>query len=265
MKKIILSTLVASSLIMANEPNLEKDDALVTHVALGYIQTNGNTETQTFNLDAKAKKGWQRHIFELSFDGQYADDSGAETKNKYFTELEYDYEITDRFAFDYLVGYKSDKFSRFDYQFYTGPGVKYKAVDIETQSLNFEGNILYAVDEISAVYYSDPTKTTPIEYPDSTVGYAAKDNSINDTYGAYRLKGVYGWQMFENLKFDQELSYRASFEDSQKYFVYSKTAFSSKISDIFSAGISYKVDYVNEPADKESTDTTLTLNLILDY
>ena len=71
--------------------------------------------------------------------------------------------------------------------------------------------------------------------------------------------------MLENLKFDQELSYRGSFEESKKYFVFSKTAFTSKLSDMFSAGLSYKVDYVNEPGDKEKSDTTLTANLIIDY
>ncbi|MEN8302942.1 MAG: DUF481 domain-containing protein [Campylobacterota bacterium] len=265
MKKIILSAAVASSLAMAADVDTTKESALVTHTEFGYIQTDGNTETRTFNLESKVTKNWQKHVFGFIFDGQYADDSGVETKNKYFWELEYDYEFTDRFAFDYLIGYKSDKFSSFDYQLYTGPGAKYKVIVSEKHNLNVEGNILYSVDKISAVYYSDLAKTTPIEYPNSTAGYLAKDDAINDSYGSYRLKGVYTWQMLENLKFEQEASYRSSFEDADKYFVFSKTALSSKINSIFSAGISYKIDYVNEAGDKEKKDTTLTANLIIDY
>jgi len=50
------------------------------------------------------------------------------------------------------------------------------------------------------------------------------------------------------------------------YFAFSKTALSTKFSDIFSAGISYKVDYSNSPATgKEYTDRTFTANLIIDY
>ena len=240
-KKIALSTLLASTLVVAAEPDTKKDNTFVTHTELGYIETQGNTETKTFNLDAQAKKGWGKNIFALHFDGQYASDKNIETKNKYLLELEYDYEFTDRLAFNYLIGYKTDKFSSFDYQFYTGPGAKYKAIVSTKHNLSIEGNILYAEDEI--------------KIPAST-----------DTYAAYRAKGVYTWQMLENLKFDQELSYRGSFEDSNKYFAYSKSAFTSKFSDIFSAGLSYKVDYVNMPSDgKENTDTTLTLNLIVDY
>ncbi len=41
----------------------------------------------------------------------------------------------------------------------------------------------------------------------------------------------------------------------------------TKISDVFSAGVSYKVDYTNEANlhHKEYSDKTFALNLILDY
>jgi len=239
MKKIILCSVVASALVLAAEPDLNKDDALVTHTELGYIRTDGNTETQTFNLDAKAKKGWGKHIGNLLIDGQYADDNGIETKNKYLIEVNYDYEFTDRFAFTYLAGYKSDKFSNFNYQAYTGPGAKYKAIVSDVHNLTVEGNILYSVDEL--------------------------DNGEDDKYGSYRAKAAYTWQMFKNVKFDQDLSYRGSFKDASNYFIFSKSALVSKLSDMFSAGLSYKVDYVNEAGLKDNTDTTLTANLIIDY
>ena len=260
-KKILLSAVVASSLVIAAEPNLKKDDALVTHTELGYIETQGNTETKTFNLEAKAKKGWEKHIFHLLFDGQYAEDKGIESKNKFFTELEYDYEFTDRFAFDYLVGYKEDKFSAFDSQFYTGPGAKYKAIMTKNHNLSLEGNILYSIDEIMQ---ERTLAGEVVNYPYPSGSIVSKPSETDD-YAAFRAKAVYGWQMLDNLKFDQELSYRSSFEDTDKYFVFSKSALSSKISDIFSAGISYKVDYVNEAGEKDNTDTTLTFNLIMDY
>jgi len=281
MKKIILSATLFSSLLLANEPTvavdqvqlkkdiasaksekkaaegrikaleaqLPSDDRLVTHTELGYIQTSGNTKTQTFNLDAKAKKGWGKHIGNIMFDGQYASDNDVETKNKFVTELTYDYDFTKRFSFNYLAGYKKDRFSGFDNQWYTGPGAKYKAIVSTIQNLTIDGNILYASD----TYDATTTPPPPIE------GYT------ND-YMAYRVKGVYALQVLENLKFDQELSIRGSFKDADNYFAFSKSALSSKISDIFSAGVSYKVDYSNIPAlGKEKTDTTITANLIMDY
>jgi putative salt-induced outer membrane protein len=240
MKKILLTSLVTASVAMAvQDPN-----AFVTHTEMGYIKTGGNTETEAFNLDAKAKKAWDKHVLGLAIDAQYAKDGADTTKNKFAIEGNYDYMITERFAFSYLAGYKNDKFSSFDYQAYTGPGAKYLLIKEEKQNLAVEGNILYEQDK-----YKD---MPPVD-------------GHTENYAAYRVKAIYDLQLLENLKFDQELSYRNSFKDPTNYFAYSKSALTSKLSDMFSAGLSYKVDYVNEPGDKKSTDTTLTANLIMDF
>jgi len=265
LKKILLSVAVATSVVIAAEPDLAKDDALVTHTELGYIETQGNTRTQTFNLDANLKKGWGRHIYQVSFDGQYASDKNVETKNKYSIELNYDYEFTDRFAFNYLVGFKKDRFSGYDYQAYTGPGAKYKAIKTENHNLSLDGNILFAQDDIEDTQYD--ASGAVIEYPNAAeTPVATTVNGPVNNYSSYRAKAVYSWSILDNLKFNQDLSYRAEFNDSDNYFVTSKTALNSKISNIFSAGLSYKIDYINMQANgKEYTDRTFTANLIIDY
>ncbi len=295
MKKIVLSALVASSLMMASEVasdqvRLKKDIAeakteakelsakikkleaqlppnekLMTHTELGFIQTQGNTRTETFNLELDAKKAWGNHLLAISFDGQYAQDNGIESKNKYATEIEYGYKLTKKLSATYLVGYKKDRFSGFDYQAYTGPGLKYLLIKTKAHNLDVEGSILYSEDDIEDTKYD--ASGSIISYPNpNNIATATTTGGAINRYGSYRAKAVYGWQMFSNLKFDQELSYRAEFTDADVFFVYSKTAFSSKVSDIFSAGISYKVDYVNTPPpEKETTDRTFTVNLIIDY
>lgn len=262
MTKIVLSVALASSLMLAAD--VKKDDALVTHTELGYIQTDGNTKTQTFNLDAKAKKSWNKHVGSALFDAQYASNAGIENKNKYRLELSYDYKLTDRFAFNYLAGYRSDKFSGFAYQAYTGPGAKYKAIISKQHNLSVDANLLYSLDSYDDVY-TDAITGAVIAYPKSTVG-ANRTAGTDDQYASYRVSATYGWQMLENLKFDQELSLRGSMEEANNYFVFSKSGLTSKLSDMFSAGISYKIDYINSPATgKENTDTTFTANLIMDY
>ena len=246
-KKILIGTLAASSLLMAAD--VKEDNAFKTHTELGYIETQGNTKTQTFALDFTAKKGWERHSLKLDIDAQYAKDSDVESKNKIASELAYDYEITKRFAFDYLVGYKVDKFSGFDSQFYTGPGAKYKILNEDAHKWNLNANILYAQDELA----KDNTVVPPI---------AAHTN----TYASYVAKTDYTWQMLENLQFVQELSYRAQLDDSNNYFAYSKSALSSKINGNLSMGINYTVDYKNAPpAGKEYSDRTFVVSLNIDY
>jgi putative salt-induced outer membrane protein len=266
MKKTVCTSLIAATLLTTLNAQEElKVSPLVTHTELGYIETSGNTKTKTFNLDANAKKAWGRHEGKILFDGQYASDNGVETKNKYLTELNYGYAFNERISFDYLAGYKSDKFSGFDYQFYTGPGLKYKAVTSQKHKLSVEANILYALDQYADKEFD--VNGVEIPYPNSeNTPVASLVTGAKNDYASYRLKAVYNYMFTKNTKFDQELTFRGDFQTADNYFVYSKSAISSKLSDIFSAGISYKVDYVNRPAEgKKDTDTTLTINLIMDY
>ncbi|SFV65312.1 hypothetical protein MNB_SM-5-765 [hydrothermal vent metagenome] len=245
MKKIILSTVAVATVtlaLQAAEKDAKKDpDALVTHTELGYMQTDGNTKTKTFNLDSLLKKAWGKHHTSLELSGQYGSADDVENKKQYLIEGNYDYAFTKHFAFNYLIGYKSDIYSGFDYQAYTGPGAKYQAIKNDKQELSFTANILYNQDK----YY--PSEDT-------------------NSYSGYRAEGAYKLNVKKDLTFIQNLSIRGDFDESDNYFATSKTALISKISDIFSAGLSYKVNYVNTPvAGKKNKDTTLTANLIMDY
>ena len=148
---------------------------------------------------------------------------------------------------------------------YTGPGARYKYIVSDLQNLTIDGNILYARDNYEDSYQL--ANGSIRQYPDPIPASAirVRDAYQND-YMAFRVKGAYDRQLMENLKFDQEITYRSSFEEVGNFFVFTKTALSSKITDMLSAGISYKIDYINEPANgKDPTDTTFTANLILDY
>lgn len=260
MKKLLIISLATASLLMA----AEDPDAFISHSELGFNKTTGNTETTTLNLDAKGEKNWGRHALIASIDGQYAENNNIESKNKFVAELNYDYVLTHRLSFNYLAGYKDDKFSRFDYQIYTGPGAKYLVFEDDIHNLKVDGNLLYAIDSIATANYDASGNLIKYPNPDNTPTVTSEP-SYMEKYAAYRLKGVYERKLLDNLKFGQELSYRSSFKDQSNFFVYSKTGLSSKLSTLFSAGLSYKVDYVNNPGDKENTDTTLTANLIMDY
>jgi putative salt-induced outer membrane protein len=244
--------------------DVEKNE-LKTHTELSYVQTQGNTDTEAFSLDFMGEKAWDKHSIKLDFDALYGKDNELETKNKIITELNYDYQFAEHFALNYLTGYKNDKFSGFEYQFYTGPGIKYIVLDSKAHKLNFQGNILYNLDETMDGYFDANGDEIKYPYPDGTAG-ARVVNGESDDYAGYSLKGDYAWEIMENLKFVQELSYRSDFDNADNYFAFSKTGISAKISDIFSMGVSYKIDYTNlAPADKEYADRTFMTSLIIDY
>lgn len=224
------------------ESYVPKDDFIFkTRAEAGYTLNSGNSDTEAFNIDAKLSGNWDLHSLEISMLWQYGEDHDVEHTNRFSSELIYDYKLSQKFSLDYLGGYKDDKFSGFDYQFYTGPGAKYLLIESDFQDLAIDGNLLYAKDKI----------------------FGSEDRS----YGAYRLQGVYNMQVLENLRFHQTFNYRSEFSDVENYFMYSKTALSTKLSNMFSAGIAYYIDYINMPAlpDKTSTDKVFTFNLIADY
>jgi len=238
LKKIVLSSLLVSTLALSASAF---ETGIISHVELGYVGTTGNTETQTFTFDGNLKRDWEKHAMLIKADAAYGEDSDVETKNKYFIEGAYDYKVTDNVAFNYIAAYKKDKFTDYNYQAYTGPGIKYKAIKTEQHVLDLTASALYSFDQF-------------------------KIDDENDDYASYKLELKYDYKILENLKFNQELNYRSAFDDSEKYFVFSKSAITTKISDILSAGLSYKVDYINSVADdKEKSDNTLAFNLIFDY
>ena len=242
-----------------------KAEELKTHTEFGFISSKGNTDTMSYNLDTKFNKKVGKHVFELVFDGKYADDTNVETINKYYSELLYSYEFTPRLAFDYLLGFKQDKFSSFNYQLYTGPGLKYKFIKTRNHTLTIGSNLLYAQDEEADTLYDAAGNV--IDYPNANnTPIVSTTNGKTQSYSSYRAKLDYVWQILPNLKLTQETTYRTELEKTTNFFVYSKTGITSKLTDMFSTGLSYKLDYVHAPtAGTRHTDRTLSANLIVDY
>ena len=267
MKKITLLSLMASTWLFGAQE--VKKTELVTHTELSYVRTQGNTDTTAFSLDFTGKQQIQNYSIKLDVDALYGDEKGIENKNLLKGELNIDYAFVSNVTINYLAGYKEDKFSGFDYQLYTGPGMKWIAIASKAHKLDIQANILYSQDNQMQKYYTDNTKDTEVEYPykDGLAGsYLDPDSGAIDIYTGYVAQMNYAWQITQNFKFVQEASYRGDLEDSNKYFAFSKTAIESKISDILSLGISYKIDYTNEPpANNYYSDTTFMTSLIIDY
>lgn len=287
-KKIVILSLIAASILMADEAQIKSEIKstkaeveklneniknlesqlpkpryeLNARMELGYILNSGNSDSEAFNVDTKIKNSFDNHSLELSLLYQYGEQDGIESRNRFLSELLYEYALSERFSLNYLLGYKDDKFSGFNYQFYTGPGAKYKVIKTTTQELSFDGNILYAYDDIQDTY---TLAGLPVSYP-YPAGSISQNDGYTNSYAAYRAQLLYSVQIKENAKFNQTLSYRSEFSDADNYFVYSKSSLSLKISDIFSAGVNYYVDYINKPAfGKTSTDRVLSFSLIADY
>ncbi len=212
-----------------------------THTELSYIQTGGNTDTKSFGLDFHGEKEIdQLNKLALDLEAGYAQTDGTETKNAWLAELNYFYKFSERLSFNYLIGYKDDKFSGFDNQFYTGPGLEYLVYKTDKMSLTTNANVLFERDKY--------------------------DNGDTDSYTAGRAGLLFEYKIYDNLKFVEDANIRTKFSNMSNYFLYSKSSIYSKINGNLSLGVSYKLDYQNEPpASKKKTDTTFMVSLVVDW
>ncbi len=258
MKKLV-SILMTLGLLSAVNAADEKAP-FQGHIEASYANTAGNTDSQDVAGNVKLKYAFEQS--DLRFVGnvlysdttQY-DENGTfiddlRTKNRWDAEANYDYNFNDTWAFNYLLGGKGDEFSTFVYQAYTGPGAIWTPLKTDAQSLKFQLNVLYSWDRIR----EDKTATPPV------------DEYTND-YAGYQASLDYVFKFTKTSKFIQYAMYRSEFSDTSNYFIKSKTAVESKLSDIFSLGVSYTLDYTNNKADnvRSYTDGVFLASIIADF
>ncbi len=219
---------------------LSEEARYKTKTELSYSNTKGNTETSQFGLALHAERKRKKNTITLDLTALQSSNNGIENNNKWLALLQYDRALSEDLYFNYLVSYGEDRFSGFDYQFYTGPGLGYKVLQSDTQKLNLSGNTLYSKDSIAG-------------------------GGTNEYVSG--LAGVeYVWQILDNLSFRENATYRSQLDDGDNYFVYTKTAINSKINGNFSLGLSYQIDYKNIPVvTKERTDRVFLASLVIDY
>jgi len=211
-----------------------------TKTALSYSNTKGNTDTTRFGLDFHGERKRKKNTITLDVTALQSSSNGVEDNNKWNALAQYDRDLTKKLFFNYLISYGEDKFSGFDYQFNTGPGLGYKAVDSDAHKLNLRANALYSKDDIA-------------------------DGGTNE-YASWVAGFNYKWAVLENLDFLQDASFKSQFDHFENYFVYSKTAIESQLNGMFSLGLSYKVDYKNIPAEgRKRTDRVFLASLIINY
>lgn len=238
----LIAPMAVSTLLYAAEATIADED--VTYKAkaeLSYVDTSGNTETSSFALEFNGDAKWDEvNTLSLHLDVLQSNSNGTEDNNKWNTSLQYDRDLTEKLYFNYIIAYGEDRFSGFDYKFNTGPGIGYKVLDNDIHKLTTQANALYSKDKYD-------------------------DGNVNE-YVSWVIGFDYEWQILENLKFSQKAWFKSQADEFENNFIHSKTAFESKITDIFSFGVSYKIDYANKPsAGKEYTDKTLLASLIINY
>lgn len=209
------------------------------HLELSYVQTSGNTNTTTFSskLEGTAALSDTQSI-RAKGNILYSENDNNTSANKYNLELDYNRMINEKLYSNMGISYVKDELSDYDYRLNIGPGLGYKIIEDEIQTVDIQIGLDYAYDK-----YKD---------------------GLKDNYLAGRTELNYKYRFSQSLEFKQMLSYLSSFEDSEKYFVVSDSAIKVKMTQNLSFGVSYGMDYTNKTI-KEKLDTKFLTSLIINF
>ena len=209
------------------------------HLELSYVQTNGNTNTTTFSSKLQGIAALSdTESLKLKGSILYSENDENTSANKYNVELDYNQMINKK-LYSYMgINYIKDQLSDYDYRLNIGPGLGYKFLEDEIQTIDIQGGLDYAYDKYN--------------------------NGLKDNYLAGRTELNYKYKFSQSVEFKQMLSYLASFEDGEKYFAVSDSAIGVKMTQNLSLGVSYNMDYTNK-TEKEKLDTKFLTSLIIDF
>ena len=209
------------------------------HLELSYVQTSGNTNTTTFSSKLQGIAALSdTESIKAKGSILYSESDENTSANKYNVELDYNHMINEK-LYSYMgINYIKDQLSDYDYRLNIGPGLGYKLLEDEIQTIDIQGGLDYAYDK-----YND---------------------GLKDNYLAGRTELNYKYTFSQSIEFKQMLSYLVSFEDGEKYFAVSDSAIGVKMTQNLSLGVSYNMDYTNK-TEKEKLDTKFLTSLIIDF
>lgn len=216
--------------------------ALSDQAELSYVQTGGNTKTQTL-----AAKNLLKYKFTDRLTGSWsasavtARDKDSATAENFATELRLDYGFTERAYVYGLAGWNKNRFAGIDQRYYGGAGLGYKFLAGPAHFLIGEAGL----------------NGTKEEYT----------NDTDETFLTGRAFGKYEYAISDKSRFSQSVEYLHNFSDSKRYNVISETALTAALNAVLSMKASYQVKYAGEPvpAGLKKTDTMLAVALVLNY
>ena len=203
----------------------------------GYVSTSGNTDTA--NLKARLGLVNERDMWRHSamLEALNTSDSDTTTAERYAASWQTDYKFSE---FDYVFGrlhYETDKFSGYDYRI--------------SEILGYGRRVLHHDDMTLDLEAGPGARQSKLETGES-------ENEM-----ILRLAGRYAWQITEQSRFTQDLSFDIG-EDAT--ISRSVTAVQASIVGNLAMKLSYSVENVSDvPPGVKKTDTETAATLVYSF
>ena len=246
-------TLIAALLILtafplhAQEQSAAEKSPWDAEAELGYLMTDGNTETQSVNFRfdiTREVTRWKHNFhYETLFRSETDEDTGEEetTAQRFLVSAQSNYKFDARNSVFLMGRYEDDRFSGYDYQYTVTAG--YSRIFIKTESTELSG-------EIGPGY-----RFSKID--DDTVADDEEREAI------LHVGGFFEYSFNSAAVFTQEVSVETG---DEKTITRAVTALKSQIADSLAMKASYTLKHTSRvPPDTEKTDTETALTLVYSF
>lgn len=248
-KKTLLSASLFSGFLLLPTIAFAAEDAQAAadaewdgNAELGFIQTSGNSDTQSLNAKFKISREEGPFKSGLKLEALTSEDSGTQSSEKYLAALKFDYAIGD---YDYITSqalYEDDRFSGYEYQSSATVGYGYHAWNDENGKLDLEAGPGYRRDVLEA-RNADGEKVE-----DEAIGRLSLDLLVN---------------LGESAKFTELLTVESG---ESKTVWKSDMGLQSTLTGSLAMKVSYIVKHTTDvPVGAKKTDSLVGVTLVYDF
>jgi len=231
-KKLLITAMVATLplSVFASDKTLE----------LSYSKSNGNSDTTSFLAKAKVKSTIDSVSWvDSSIDATYNKSNNVKTDSNYKIESTYNRIINGDLFYYVGATYNKDNLSTsYNYQLSVGPGLGYKVLKGDDETLDVKAGFDYSYDKLI--------------------------NNDSNSYVSFKAEGNYKYKINEFNTFNEIVKYQVSLKDSENYTASSESILTSKLSSNLSLAMSYKIDYANLETPNKTNSKILT-SLIVNF
>lgn len=206
-------------------------------VELGFVNTTGNTETETINAKAKAQLEQQRWRYTVTYESLTSSDQGVTTAERYVANGQSDYKFGEHNYFFMMLNYEDDRFSGYEYRVSEALGYGRRVVDYPSLTLDLEAGPGARQSKLST-------------------GGSEDEVTLR---GAAKL----AWKLSDTSSLTEDLSTEVG-EDST--ISKSVTALIAQINGSLATKITYTVKHTSAvPVGVEKTDTEMAVTLVYSF
>ena len=239
--RMLLGVLAASITATAVAETAAPDAAISAptwkgNVEIGFVMTDGNTETETLNAKAKAETEREKWRHTVNLEALNSSDQNVSTAERYLLSGQSSFKIGPKNFFYVLVSYEDDRFSGYDYRV--------------SESVGYGRRVI-----------GEPGMTLDLE-----VGPGARqskpDSGKTEDEMLVRGAAKLAWQVSDTSKFTEDFSTEVG-EDVT--VTKSVTGLSAKVNGSLSTKLTYTIKNTSDvPPGIEKTDSEMAVTLVFD-